>query len=180
MIVHSTPQVFFAYAPQGPGLRCAMFYFAAGDDLWGWFTGPQGVLLVSDYFQVAGFHALRKPRYAAVDVAGLHCGWAEDRAMCADLARVQHEFVREWLSYRSARDARAELQAYERAGLATGEVNLRFARLAQFTRAGPDWTCSSAAFEPAVLNWLGGRWSLDYRPPAVAVRLLDGAAAAQL
>ncbi|HYL25325.1 MAG TPA: hypothetical protein VEV21_13115 [Burkholderiales bacterium] len=180
MIAHSTPQVFVAYAPQGPGLRCAMFYVAAGDDLWGWFTGPQGTLLITDYFRVAGFHALREPRYAVVDIAGLHCGWAEDQAMCGELARLQEQFARDWLFYRSAKGARAELAAYERSGLATGEVNLRFARLASLARTAPDWTYCSAAFEPAVLNWLGERWPLDYRPAAVAVRLLDGAAAAHI
>jgi hypothetical protein len=36
MTTHATPQVFIAYAPVDAGLCCAMFYFAAGDDLWGW------------------------------------------------------------------------------------------------------------------------------------------------
>lgn len=180
MVGHSTPQVFVAYAPQGPGLRCAMFYFAAGDDLWGWFTGVQGSVLVADYFRVAGFHALREPRFCAVDIAGLNGRWTEDRAICAELARLQEQFVRDWLFYRSARDAPSQLAAYERATLPVGEVNLRFERLGKLTRTLPDWTYCSAAFEPAVLNWLGSRWPLDYRPPAIAVRFLDGAAAAQL
>jgi hypothetical protein len=166
--------MFLAYAPRGPGLRCAMFYFAAGDDLWGWLTGPNGRLLVAEYFQVAGFHALREPRYTAVDIAGLHCGWSEDRSICAELGRLQDEFVHEWLFYRSGRKARAQLAAYESSGLATGEVNVRFNRLGRLARTPPDWTYYSAAFEPAVLTWLGNRWSLDYRPPAVGVRRLDG------
>ena len=160
MTAHSTPQIFLAYAAQGPGLRCAMFYFAAGEDLFGWFTGPQGARLVADYFQVAGFHALREPRYAA-----------GNRAMCRGLARVQEQFVREWLFYRSAPDARSRLASYERTGLPAGEVNLRFARLAKLTRTLPEWTYESPAFEPAVLYWLAARWPLDYRPRSSVIEM---------
>jgi len=174
MTAHATPQAFVAYAPQGPGLRCAMLYFAAGEDLWGWYIGPMGKLLVADYFQVAGFHALREPRYEAVDIAGMHGRWVENRAMCRELARMQEQFARDWLVYGSAGEARAELASYERAGLAAGEVNLRFARLAELSRTLPEWTYTSPAFEPAVLTWLAARWALDYRPAPVAVRQLNG------
>src|SRR4051812_39294472 len=119
MPAHATPQLFIAYAPQGPGLRCALLYFAAGEDLWGWLTGPQGELLVSDYFHVAGFHSLREPSYRAVDIAGLHSGWAPDPAMRAELARVQDQFAREWLVYRCAKEARAHLPRHVEAGLGT-------------------------------------------------------------
>lgn len=88
--------------------------------------------------------------------------------------RLQDEFVHEWLFYRSGRKARAQLATYESSGLATGEVNVRFDRLGRLARTPPDWTYCSAAFEPAVLTWLGNRWSLDYRPPAVGVRRRDG------
>ncbi len=173
MPAHATPQLFIAYAPQGPGLRCALLYFAAGEDLWGWLTGPQGELVVSDYFHVAGFHSLREPSYRAVDIAGLHSGWAPDPAMRAELARVQDQFVREWLVYRCAKEARAHLARYDEAGLATGEVNLRFDRLGTLSRSLPDWTYCSPGFEPAVLSWLSYRWPIDYRPASVAVRHLD-------
>lgn len=163
MLAHSTPQLFLAYAPRGIGLRCALFYFAAGDDLWGWFTGPRGVALVSDYFRAAGFHAAGEPRYVSVDIAGLHLGWA-DPAICGELERLQDQFRRDWLFSRSMKDAPAELAAYEGAGLASGEINLRYERLARLARSPADWTYSSADFEPAVLAWLAARWPLDYRP----------------
>ena len=35
-----SPNVFLAYAPRGVGLRCAVAYFGAGRDAFGWFTGP--------------------------------------------------------------------------------------------------------------------------------------------
>ena len=175
MVAHAAPQAFLAYAPEGPGLRCAMFYFAAGDDLWGWFTGPRGPLLVADYFRVAGFHALREPRYSAVDIAGLGA-WSDEPSMCRELSRLQSEFAREWLFYRSAREAPVELAHYHARGFATGEVNVRFPRLHRLARMQADWTYCSSGFESAVLRWLAYRWPLDYRPESVTVKALDGLA----
>jgi hypothetical protein len=161
---HALPQVFFAYAPYDVGLRCALFYVATGDDLWGWFTGPQSGRLVADYFQLADFHSPREPRYVAVDVAGLHSGWTKDAAMCDELERLRDDFARDWLLYRSTAGAAARLVPYERAGLRTHELNLRFDRLGKLTRMHPDWIYCTAAFEPAAVTSLARYWPLDYRP----------------
>jgi hypothetical protein len=169
-----TPNVFLAYAPRGPGLRCAIAYLSSGRDAYGWFVGSRDDLSVAScYFLLEEFYANRLTRYEAVDQTELHADWSLDDGRRHELARMQDVFAREWLFYRDDPRAATELQAYAEAELATGEVNVRFERLAKFSTAQPNWTYYSPRFERPVLNYLARRWPLEYRvdlEPVVSAR----------
>ena len=155
------PEVFLAYAPRGPGLRCAVAYLEDGRDVYGWFTGLRAdALPASRYFLLEGLYANAPTRYEAVEPGDLHSGWALGEARRHELARMQDAFAREWLS--SADEA--QTKAYDAAELAVSELNVRFERLGRFSKLQPTWTHYSPGFERAVLNALAKRWPLDYSP----------------
>jgi hypothetical protein len=155
------PEVFLAYAPRGPGLRCAVAYLRDGRDVYGWFTGLRGdAVLTSGYFLLEGFYANAPTRYEAVDPEDLHSDWSLGEARRHELARMQEAFSHEWLSYGDE----AETKAYDEAELGVGEVSVRYARLAKLSKLQPTWTYYSGGFERAVLNALAKRWPLDYSP----------------
>lgn len=159
-----TPNAFLAYAPRGAGLRCALAYLASERDAYGWFTGPRDdTSIASCFFLLEEFYTNRLTRYEAVDQPELHAAWSLDEGRRHELARMQEAFAHEWLFHRDETRAPAELQAYAEAELASGEVNVRFKRLAKFSTAQPNWTCYSSRFERPVLNYLAKRWPLEYR-----------------
>jgi hypothetical protein len=158
------PGVFLAYEPRTIGLRCALACLGSQRDVYGWFTGPcSDGSIASCYFVLEDFYHNAPTRYAVVNQADLHSHWALDEARRHQLARMQKVFAREWLLEREDPGAAKELQAYAEAGLAAGEVNVRFGRLAQFSTAQPDWIYCSPRFERSVLRQLDKRWPLEYR-----------------
>jgi hypothetical protein len=159
-----TRNVFIAYAPRGVGLRCAVAYLAGERDVYGWYTGPRDdARFAAAFFVVEGFYTNRPARYDAVEQAELHSRWSLDEARRHELAQTQEAFAREWLFYRDDPRAAAELEAYAKAELASGEVNLRFERLAKLCTLQPNWAHYSPGFERAVLRFLAKRWPLEYR-----------------
>jgi len=159
-----TPNVFLAYAPRGAGLRCALAYLRAGRDVYGWFAGPrEDARIASQFFLIEDFYTNRPTRYTAVDMAALHSPWALEEGRRHELAQLQEAFAREWLFFRDDARAAAELARYAEAELATGELNLRFARIGKLSTAQPNWTYYSVGFERAVLRHLAKRWPLEYR-----------------
>lgn len=159
------PEVFLAYAPRGPGLRCAVAYLKKGPDVYGWFTGLRGDgTLASAYFLLAGFYASAPTRYEAVDPSDLHSAWSLDEERRHELASTQEAFAREWLVYRDDAMAPRQLQAYDEAELGVGELLVRFERLGKFSTLQPNWIHYSPGFERPVLSSLARRWPLDYRP----------------
>jgi hypothetical protein len=160
-----TPNVFLAYAPRGPGLRCAVAYLTSGRDVYGWFTGPRlDLATASCYFVIADFFTGAPARYEAVDQADLHSAWSLEEPRRHELARLQDMAAREWLFYRDDPRAAAEFEAYREAELAApGEVNVRFERLSRFSTLQPNWTYYSPGFATSVLRHLAKRWPLEYR-----------------
>jgi hypothetical protein len=159
-----TPNLFIAYAPCGAGLRCALAYLATARDVYGWYTGPRDdASVAAQYFLIEDFYTNRPASDAAVGEADLHSDWPLDEARRHELARMQELFAREWLFYRDDPRAAAELASYAKAELATGEVNLRFERIAKLSTLQPNWTYYSPHFERAVLRHLAKRWPLEYR-----------------
>lgn len=159
------PEVFLAYAPRGPGLRCAVAYLASERDVYGWFTGLRDdASVASAYFLLEDFYTPRETRFEAVGETDLHSHWSLDEARRHELARMQEAFAREWLVYRGQPQAAADLQAYADAELAVGELNVRFERLPKFSTVQPNWTFYSPNFERPVLASLAKRWPLDYQP----------------
>jgi hypothetical protein len=159
-----TPNVFLAYAPRGPGLRCALAYLTSERDVYGWFTGPRhDASIASAFFLIEDFYTNRPTRYEAVHHADLHSAWSLDEARRHELARMQDAFAREWLFHRDDLGAAAQLQAYAEAELAVGEINARFERLAKFSTLQPNWSYYSPHFERPLLRHLAKRWPLEYR-----------------
>jgi hypothetical protein len=157
-----TPRIFICYAPRA-GLRCAVAYFAGQHDAYGWFIGQAEGGLESAYFVLEDFYTPAETRYIAVPERDLHSRWTRDEAMCHELARLQEAFSREWLCYRSDPESASELEQYDRAELADGDVVVRFERLNRFSKEQPSWTYYSHDCEHAVLESLTARWPLDYR-----------------
>lgn len=159
------PRVFIAYAPRGIGLRCALTYLASDRDVYGWFTGPNGMSsLASLYFVLEDFYSRAAPRYAAAEALDLHTGWLLDEARCHQLAGLQEAFAAEWLLDPSDTRAGAELDRYAKDELAIGALNLRHSRLAKLSKEQPNWTYFSPEFERPVLDALARRWPLEFRP----------------
>ena len=153
------PEVFLASAPRGAGLRCAAASLKDGRDVYGWFTGLRADgTPASGYFLLEHFYANAPTRYEATE--DVHSAWSLDEARRHELARMQEAFSHEWLSYADE----AETRAYDAAELGVGEVNVRYAKLARFSKLQPTWTHYSPGFERAVLNALSKRWPLDYQP----------------
>jgi hypothetical protein len=161
-----TPEIFIAYAPRGAGLRCAVACLGAERDVYGWYTGPRpDAAIASRCFLLEDYYTSRETRYESVDLADLHSAWSLEEARRHELARMQEAFAREWLFYRDAARAVTEQRAYEDAELAAGgAVNVRFERLAKFSRLQPVWTYYTPHFEQSVLRHLAKRWPLEFRP----------------
>jgi hypothetical protein len=163
-ITMKTPRIFVAYAPRGAGLRCALFYLSDRRDAHGWFTGPrEDASFASAYFFIENFYTSGQERYVEIEPGELYSRWTEDEAMRHELARQQDAFVHEWLFFRADPGAAAELETYARAELATGEVNIRYERLAKLSKLQPNWTYYSQGFARSVLRFLMKRWPLEYR-----------------
>lgn len=158
------PRIFVAYAPRGAGLRCALAYFPAGRDAWGWFAGSRAAGVESAYFLLESFYTPAETRYLAVPDDDLHSKWTADEARCHQLAQMQEAFRREWLFSRSDAEAGVQLAAYADAELAAGELNLRFERLVRLSKLQPNWTYFSPGFERGVLKSVAKHWPLDYEP----------------
>ena len=158
-----TPLIFIAYAPRGAGVRCALAYLVAGRDVYGWYTGPrlEGTL-AAEFFGLERFYSTHTARYSAVGVSDLHANWALDEARRHELAQMQDAVAHEWLLYREDPRAAAELASYAKAELATGEVNLRFKRIASLSTLQPNWTYYSPHFERSVLRHISKHWLLEY------------------
>ena len=163
-----TPRTFLAYAPRGPALRCAVAYIERGQDVAGWYAGNGLSGAESAYFILDDFHTPREARLRSVPDIELHSRWTTDEGLIHDLAHLQEVFMKEWLFHRGEDGAALQLARYADAGLATGILNVRYERLARFSKEQPTWTCWSRDFERGVLVPLSRRWPLDYRMVRVA------------
>ncbi len=160
--VARNPRVFIAYAPRA-GLRCALAYLVSAADVYGWYTGPDAAgVLESRYFVLDGYYGAAPTRLLTAADGDLHSAWIDDEARCHELAELQDAFVHEWLFYRADPEAAEETAKYAVAELALGDANVKFARLARFSKLQPTWVYASPEFENAVLAHLAPRWALDY------------------
>lgn len=156
--------MFIAYAPRGIGVRCALAYLSRNRDVYGWFTGPrEDASLASVYFVLENFYSAQEPRYIAAEAADLYSGWIQDEQMRHELAGLQDAISHEWLFYRGDPASANEVEAYGKAELAVGELNIRYERLARLSKLQPNWTFYSPAFENGVLACLMQHWPLEYR-----------------
>ena len=160
-----TPEFFLAYTPRGAGLRCAIVYLSSGSDIYGWFIGPRtDQSTASSYFMLEDVHTAKPYRYEAVREADLHSDWLLSEAARHEVARAKEIFAAEWLVMPGDPQSESSHNQYAEAELAAGEVNVRFDRLARFTKLQPTWTFYSPRFEATVFRRLAKHWPLEYRP----------------
>jgi len=171
------PQHYLAYAPRGPGLECAVVYFAENDHVYGWWIGFKDYQYPSAFFMLENFFSVRDTVFLATEGADVYGGWryvysrkqprlAEPRpvqdAICHKLERLQDAFVNEWLWFRGASGSEGEARAYEQAELALQHVNLKHRHLSALRKDAPVWTAESHDLNLEVIEYLVARWPLDY------------------
>lgn len=174
----TTAATFFAYAPQGPGVMCAVFYVVHEKDVYGWWIGSEEGEFPPAYFMLENFYSTRDTRFYATQGNDVYGGCIIDyteghkpldeplplpQDLCHELEQQQSAFVREWLFFADDRDAATEVAAYEQTGLPVQPVNIREKRLHKFERHGPVWTYASPGIDMNLIDYIRERWPLDYR-----------------
>lgn len=170
--------VHLAYAPRGAGVLCALFWFTAGDHVYGWFTGAKAHEQLRSFFMLENYYSKRRTvcyRSAQDDPYG---DWlvvsteGESRIdrpvpvsmeLCHELARMQDAFVREWLCFEGAPDYEQQAAALRARGLPVLAVNIRSSKIDKLATSKPVWTYSPPGTDAHVVGFLAKRWPLDYR-----------------
>jgi len=172
------PWVHLAYAPRGAGLLCALFWFAADDHVYGWFTGAKAHEQVKSFFMLEDYYSKRQTvcyRSAQDDPYGdwLVCSTEKESRidrpipvsteLCHELGRMQDAFVREWLLFEGGQDYERQAEALHARGLPALAANIRPSRIDKLATSKPVWTYSSPGADAHVVAFLAKRWPLDYR-----------------
>ena len=170
-------EAFLAYAPRGPGLMCALVYFTAERDVYGWWTGFHDYRYLPAYFKLENFYASEDTVFLATEGSDLYAGWRYDYSRSAPpldprlpmddaaahrLDRLRDLFFNEWLFARDDPKAHGELDAYARSELALQEINIRSQQLNKLDHHGAVWIYRSPGLDGQVIDYLGARWPLDY------------------
>lgn len=176
MQVHS----YLACAPRDAGVSAALFYLPRGTDVHGWLAGSAGGRCAAAFFAVEDYYSKRGGRFCRSvddDVRGrwleesvpvtteIGCPIGEDE--CAELARLQSAFSREWF-FRSA-DAtdHDEIAEYRRLDYPVQGINVRSAQFHRFDRHRPVWVHASPGIDFNVVLYLKKRLPLDRREARV-------------
>lgn len=171
-------EVHLAYAPRGPGLLCALMYFKAEPDIFGWWIGRQGSEFQTAYFRLADFYSTGTAMYTS-EGSDLYGGWKYELTsgrpellqpplpvaseVSHALEQSQDAFCGEWLVLPADEDLQQQHRAYTDAELAWSEVNFQFSRLNKFITHEAVWVYYSKGFEAAISKYLMRRWLIDYR-----------------
>jgi hypothetical protein len=170
-------EVFLAYAPRGPGLMCAVVYFALDNDVYGWWTGFHDYRYLPAYFKLESFYSAENTVFLATEGSDLYGGWRYDYSRSAPtldrptrvddaiahrLDQLQDLFFNEWLFTRADPKARDEVEAYARGELALQDINIRSQRLNKLDHHGAVWIYRSPGLDGQVVDYLSARWPLDY------------------
>jgi hypothetical protein len=178
----SEPRAYLAAEPDGRGVLVAMFYFPSGRDVGGWFAGATGAGFTARFFWLENFYAgdgTATYVSAADDVHGdwlsaaIEHGRTVMRAIdppspvpeeaASELDRIQDFFAREWLFFAEDPEAGADVNAYAGLGLAVKPLNIRAKRLGRLQPASGTRIERTLDFDLQVIDFLQGRWPLDYR-----------------
>jgi hypothetical protein len=171
------PQAYLAYAPNGPGLFCALFWFVQDDDVYGWFTGAKAHEHPARFFMLEDYYSKRETQCFISAADDVHGDWMRsstrdesriDRPvpvpneLCPELDRLQDAFVREWLFYEGGEGYPQEAPLLRKRGLPVLGVNIRASRLDKLTGEGPVWTYCTPGADVRMVAYLSRRWGLDY------------------
>jgi hypothetical protein len=170
-----------AYAPRGVGLLYAVLWFAAKDDIYGWFIGAKDGGQIASYFMLQDYFSLRETRLFRSVQDDVYGPWVDVRSsgdwqlphpppvpedVCHELNRLQDQFVRHWLFYDDDPAAREEANALHARQLPLRHVNIRASRLDKLHTAPAVWRYDSAGADRNVLIHLSKRWPLDFEAEA--------------
>jgi hypothetical protein len=173
----TTPRTFLSYRPFGAGLRCAMFYFEMGPDVYGWWIGPRHSKQYSAYYKLENFFTTGSALFYASGGMDLYGGWrflysartaaldepvAVEQEAAHELERLQGMFVAEWLFFDDDPDTAHERAAYEKLKMPLRRVNIRSHALTRLTGQDSEMQYRSPDFDIDVLDYLQRHWPLDY------------------
>jgi len=171
------PQTFLLYAPRGPGIMCALFYYVSHRDILGWYVGSSDGEFPARYFMLEHYFDPSDTRFLVSSESDLRGPWLS-RSRSAEsplsecpvpeplrdeLARMQHAFVRQWLFFADDREAAGDIKAYGERELSVQPVNIQANRLAKLHTGAALWRYTSHGFDRKVLDYLMEHWSLDHR-----------------
>jgi len=173
------PFTYFAYAPRGAGLLCALFYFPRDPDICGWWIGCADSEYQSTYFMLEDYFSAREGHFLVTRGDDLYGGWVRDlswpgnvfgrpwpvdETLCHELDRLQAAFAAEWLCFPGDPAAATEHDAYAADELAISEVWLRHRRLGKLDKGAAVWTYHTPGIDMNVIARLARDWPLDFEP----------------
>ena len=171
---------YLAYVPRGAGVAAALFYVAAGKDVYGWYTGASSYAYPAAFFALENFYSTHATVFSRSVENDIYGPWVVDYSPAItdirspvpepldhELERLQGAFVREWLFYP---DDREEVDEYEALGLPVHSVNIRARQLNRFAQDQPTWIYASKGTDLNVVSWLKDVWPLDDRDTTAAGR----------
>jgi hypothetical protein len=171
------PSSYFAYAPRGPGLLCAVFYFPRDPEVCGWRIGSADSEYRSAYFMLEDYFSTREGHYLVTRGEDLHGGWVcdlyrpgnvfdrawpVDETLCHELSRLQAAFAAEWLCFADDPEAAAEHDTYAADELAISEVCLRHRKLGRLDKCAAVWRHWTPGIDMNVIEHLARDWPLDF------------------
>ncbi len=170
--------VHLAYAPRGPGLMCAMLYFAQENDVYGWYTGARASGYPASFFMLEHFYSTHATAFYRTHVTDVYADWFLEfplveqnldrpapvpEALCHELERLQFVFAQEWLYYRDDPESGQQIAAYHDMALPVQNVNVKWQQLNKFDKNQAVWTHSSPGFDLNVIKYLSANWQIDYQ-----------------
>lgn len=173
------PHVHVACTPRGALLRCAAFWLARGNHVYGWYTGARGREFPAAFFVLEDYYSKRDTAFYRSehnDVFGAWCLVTAQShvrieapgpvppALAPELERLQDAFAREWLLYRDDAAHAAEADALRARDVPLRAVNLRPKKLDRLAAATPAWSYTTPGADLNVIEFLALRWTLDYAP----------------
>ena len=171
------PASYLAYTPRGAGLLCALFYFTADEDVFGWYTGSQEGEYPAAFFMLENFYSPQQTFFFRSREDDVYGTWlkhtpdgdvpVEGRTLvpdsaCHELERLQFAFIREWIFYADDDAAGKECAEYRGQGLPVQAVNIRSRKLNKLDKNDLIWTFATATVDMNVISFLMRHWPLDH------------------
>lgn len=171
------PEVFIAYAPRGPGVMCALFYFDRRDDVYGWYTGSRAHEHPASFFVLEQFFTPHETHFYRSEQDDVYGGWVQVRRggeskidrpvpvpepLCHELEHLQDAFMREWLVYADDPRFEAEAAAYRSHEMPAREIVVRSEKIGKLQTGKPVWTYASPRCDMNIVGYLQRHWALDY------------------
>ena len=162
---------YLAYSPRGAGLASALFYLAADDNVYGWYTGACSYAFPAAYFTLEDFYSTRATLFYRSLEDDVYGPWVVDytpittearcpvpQPLCHELQRLQGAFVQEWLFFD---DDEKAAEAYRKLGLPVQGTNVRADQLHRLDQRQPTWVYAAPGIDLNVVAYLKRSWPLD-------------------